>query len=373
MNIGETIKKLRKQRDMTQEQLAEYLNISPQAVSRWEINSNLPDITFIPMLANIFNVTSDTLLGIDIEAKEKRILAIRDKANSYFHKSQINEAEKLLRDALKEYPNSYILMYSLANVLSIYIDDAFGADEDKKKQINKEVISLCEKVIAESTDDHHRYMSIYTLCRVYISMGEKEKAALMANKLPTKALSKEYLIVETLEGKEAFKYEQEQIKEDALSLLNSMTSLICSIVDDGTKNVFNIDEQMALEHKIIDIIDILIEKGGFGDFNYRLTNTHKGLTYNYIEKNDIAAALKHLKLAAKYAVIQDSMSGADADTKDEYDCLLFKGLKFPFLGVCSPLTRSEELLKELETSDTYSAFPASELEEIKNELRKHIH
>jgi chemotaxis protein CheY-P-specific phosphatase CheC len=69
MNIGETIKRLRKQKGMTQEQLAEYLDLSPQAVSRWEINSTLPDIKHIPMLANIFNVSSDMLLGIGAAAK----------------------------------------------------------------------------------------------------------------------------------------------------------------------------------------------------------------------------------------------------------------------------------------------------------------
>ena len=80
MNIGETIKKLRKQKDMTQEQLAEYLNISPQAVSRWEISSTLPDITLVPMIANIFGVTTDMILGVDIDAKEKRIEGIRKEA-----------------------------------------------------------------------------------------------------------------------------------------------------------------------------------------------------------------------------------------------------------------------------------------------------
>lgn len=79
MNIGETIKKLRKQKDITQEQLAEYLNISPQAISRWEISSTLPDITLIPMLANIFDVSTDMLFGVDIDAKEKRIEAIKKK------------------------------------------------------------------------------------------------------------------------------------------------------------------------------------------------------------------------------------------------------------------------------------------------------
>ncbi|MCL2519018.1 MAG: helix-turn-helix domain-containing protein [Oscillospiraceae bacterium] len=118
MNIGETIKKLRKQKDLTQEQLAEYLNISPQAISRWEINSTLPDITLVPMLANIFDVSSDTLLGIDIEAKEKRIEAIAKEATNHIFKHQYDEAEKLLRTALKEYPNSHKLMDSLAHILT---------------------------------------------------------------------------------------------------------------------------------------------------------------------------------------------------------------------------------------------------------------
>jgi transcriptional regulator with XRE-family HTH domain len=61
MNLGEIIKKLRMQKDMTQEQLAEYLNISSQAISKWETNVSLPDITLVPVLANIFDVSADVL------------------------------------------------------------------------------------------------------------------------------------------------------------------------------------------------------------------------------------------------------------------------------------------------------------------------
>jgi transcriptional regulator with XRE-family HTH domain len=121
MNIGETIKKLRKQKDMTQEQLAEYLNISPQAVSRWEINSTLPDITLVPMLANIFDVTTDMLLGVDIDTKEKRIEAIRKEAENYTWENKYDEAIQVLRSGLKEYPNSHVLADSLASYLSVKI------------------------------------------------------------------------------------------------------------------------------------------------------------------------------------------------------------------------------------------------------------
>ena len=136
MNIGATIKKLRKQKDMTQEQLAEYLNISPQAISRWEINSTLPDITLIPMLANIFDVTTDMLLGVDIDAKEKRIEAIKKEAENCTCKKQYDEAERLLRAALKEYPNSYILMDKLALVLDFSLAAKHAVLYDSMPTVN---------------------------------------------------------------------------------------------------------------------------------------------------------------------------------------------------------------------------------------------
>ena len=70
MTFGQTIKVLRKEANMTQESLAELLSISPQAVSRWETDAAMPDISLLPPLANLFNVTTDYILGNeDIKAK----------------------------------------------------------------------------------------------------------------------------------------------------------------------------------------------------------------------------------------------------------------------------------------------------------------
>lgn len=73
MSFGKTIKKLHRDREMTQEQLAEILSISPQAVSRWETDMAMPDISLIAPLCNLFNVTSDELLEIDLAQKQKNI------------------------------------------------------------------------------------------------------------------------------------------------------------------------------------------------------------------------------------------------------------------------------------------------------------
>ena len=62
--LGKRIMSLRKAAGMTQEQLAEKLGVSPQAVSKWENDVSCPDITAIPLIASIFGITSDELLGI---------------------------------------------------------------------------------------------------------------------------------------------------------------------------------------------------------------------------------------------------------------------------------------------------------------------
>ena len=56
MNIGQKIKQLRFQRSLTQDQLAERLGISAQAVSKWENAVSMPDISILPTLSEVFGV-----------------------------------------------------------------------------------------------------------------------------------------------------------------------------------------------------------------------------------------------------------------------------------------------------------------------------
>jgi len=62
--MGKRIMALRKQAGMTQEQLAERLGVSPQAVSKWENDVSCPDIGTLPKLAEVFGVSTDVLLGV---------------------------------------------------------------------------------------------------------------------------------------------------------------------------------------------------------------------------------------------------------------------------------------------------------------------
>ena len=63
MTIGEKIKSLRQKNNVTQEKLAEYLNISYQSVSKWETESAVPDLDKLIKMCDLFDVTLDTLTG----------------------------------------------------------------------------------------------------------------------------------------------------------------------------------------------------------------------------------------------------------------------------------------------------------------------
>ena len=71
--IGEKIAELRKNRKMTQEELANVIGVSSQSISKWENNTTMPDILLLPIIAEIFEVTLDELFSIEKTQKTKCI------------------------------------------------------------------------------------------------------------------------------------------------------------------------------------------------------------------------------------------------------------------------------------------------------------
>ena len=76
MHIGNTIRKLRQERGITQEELAEQMHVSPQSVSKWETNTTTPDIALLPLLAVYFGVTIDSLFSLTDDDYLTRISAM---------------------------------------------------------------------------------------------------------------------------------------------------------------------------------------------------------------------------------------------------------------------------------------------------------
>ena len=73
MDMGKEIRRLRSERGLTQEAFAAALNVSPQAVSKWERGSSMPDVQALPQIAVFFGVTIDTLFAMSPQQPMERI------------------------------------------------------------------------------------------------------------------------------------------------------------------------------------------------------------------------------------------------------------------------------------------------------------
>lgn len=165
-------------KNLTQEDIAEYLGITAQSVSKWERGENYPDITFLPALANILETSVDLLIGMDsIRAKETRF-NIHKNATEFQHRGDYNSAEKIYRDALLIYPNNSEIILGLAGVLAL---------QDKPN----EAIELTEKGLSLSINEKQKATMRAVLCFLYLKRGNTEKANALASKLPHTRESRE--------------------------------------------------------------------------------------------------------------------------------------------------------------------------------------
>ena len=193
-NIGQIIKKLRKERNLTQEELAEQLNVTAQAVSKWENGTGLPDISQVVPLSNVFGVPTDVLFGTQNVNRDEEVERIIEEASAPQRRHYETEEEEFqvsvkeyetYIDALKIYPNSIpLLNAALGSGHNLARDYAERGDHERAAELRKECIRQGNVILNTSTDismilNTHRWL-VWTYC----AMGDFVKAEEHAEKMP---------------------------------------------------------------------------------------------------------------------------------------------------------------------------------------------
>ena len=132
MEIGMIIKQLRIENNITQEDLANELNVSIQTISRWENSVNCPDLSMVPLIALLFGVTTDYLLGVEKRTKSMRKLL---KTVETFELETREEAEDMA-NGFKRSKFPILKDYSISETDGKIILEAtkeFNTDVDKMK------------------------------------------------------------------------------------------------------------------------------------------------------------------------------------------------------------------------------------------------
>ncbi len=130
MELAANLKRLRKEHDMTQEDLAKLLGVTAQAVSKWERGESCPDITLLPALAAHYGVSIEDLLGVNGQAnKEKRDAVLKKWQKLILPPEGVRaQAADYLREQLRDFPQDWDLWIKLGFCLDgMYVSSISSA------------------------------------------------------------------------------------------------------------------------------------------------------------------------------------------------------------------------------------------------------
>ncbi|MDR3313544.1 MAG: helix-turn-helix domain-containing protein [Oscillospiraceae bacterium] len=209
LHIATQLKHLRKQRDLTQEELAEILSVTPQAISKWERGEGYPDIVILPGIAAYFGVTLDALFGME---DRDRLAAYHAQWKACNDAGENESAVRVMREALRKYPGEALLLVQLVTSL-----EKCGGSPEQTAQNRAEAIALSER-LTHCDDPEIRNAFLFNLCHSYWKNGEPARAIERAHKLPNSYKTRENALVMFLEGDEKTR----QGREGILTLAGSL-------------------------------------------------------------------------------------------------------------------------------------------------------
>lgn len=185
MTIGQHIKFYRKRKGLTQSGLAELIGVSTQAVSKWETDVGMPDISQLVPLARVLEVSTDKLLGHTDSDFEKDVSEIRGRIGGINLISDLDYAEDLYRLSSKFFYKHPDVSDIAVVCLECYIE-LFS--KGKIAVSNSEFIEECERygksVFRYETVPDRIYKTNYLMARAYDLCNEKDKAESYLQNLP---------------------------------------------------------------------------------------------------------------------------------------------------------------------------------------------
>jgi transcriptional regulator with XRE-family HTH domain len=309
LDISGNLRRLRKIKDITQEELAEYLGVSFQAVSKWERGEGYPDITFILPIALYFGVSTDELLGMKTEKEELQVKEILERAESLIKNHSIITDENLHlfaesinihAEGLKKFSNNFKLMMKYA--MDLQYDHRINEPDFEKRhkrsfdENGNEIEHLCRRVLNECTNAELRYLASTLLIRVYAHRGEKDKALEICKTFPEYPKSRNIMATDVYD-----KSDENALPQYRKVFLELFRSLILNMqLSCGT----NIGKQ-KLQEKIVGLCDAFFDDGEYGTFASKVIASCLNLSNDF--NSNPERALAYMKKALEAAKHLDNI------------------------------------------------------------------
>lgn len=289
IRITENLKSFRKKNGNTQEELANHLNISVQAVSKWERGEGYPDITLLPLIAAYYNKSVDELLGCDEIQKAQKINEYLCQYDKNGNCGKIQDNIELMKKALKEFPNDLTLMFKLCNAL-LFVDKAEYLDE---------CIRVGEKILTSCVDDSIRFPTIQHLVYAYNSKNEREKAKEYAEKLPDLHCSRNTVLECVVKGEQLRKLTQGNIAQHVALIDSSVTWMLRS-------KDYTAEERIFAYETVDKLYNLFLYDGNYGTEHCALHMLWMNISGEYARLKDASNTISALKKAYYHAYEMDN-------------------------------------------------------------------
>ncbi len=172
--LGENLKRLRKEKGLTQEKLADFFGVSFQAVSKWERGETFPDITILPAIASFFGVTVDDMLGVGRAEREQRVQYYVDEYYRLWKPDDVSKVRAKMKEAITEFPGDFRLLVRYLNAL---INEKNTANEGAL-EILDEARTIYENINEYCTEDSIRIWAKKLICMLYKRLSFVEKSGI---------------------------------------------------------------------------------------------------------------------------------------------------------------------------------------------------
>ena len=299
----ENLKRLRKEKEMTQETLADFLGVSFQTISKWERGETYPDITTLPIISSFFDVSIDDLLGVNKTRDDEKIneyLKLYDEMKLKDISLTFNKFQK----AVKEFPNDFRI--SIRYMELLYEVKGFGQGE--YKDISKEIATIYERIQNHCTDDNIRIRAkvimISHLLTLYHCVPNEEgkyrvdkeylnHAEEIVSTLPSINDTKELMLMSLASDTENYNITHRNALEELLFILQDTLF--------GYSYNYKPEKRLEIFKHIQGLINLIFDDGNFGKNCVNRLYNYGHIGYLYHQIGDDENAFKYLKIAAEYA------------------------------------------------------------------------
>ena len=321
-NIGQRIKDLRKQNDLTQEKLADFLGVTYQSVSKWETGITMPDLGMIVPLARLLHVSTDELLGMKSVETDTRREEIEATYKNTWQTGDLEERYRIAQAAVSEYPGDMKYLDWLAWITAMR---SFGfADDETYAAEQEKAIKLFACVIENAADERIKASSIQGIVQYLSFRGRYDEAKKYAECYPENySVSREEVLLSCLQGDEEVILSQKMLDRMLTGILNQ--------IGEGTVEACIAQEQ---------IIHALIPDGNYLYYNCFLADNYLCRARMFAGKQNPEKAIEALKEARKYAAAYDNFMLNN--TVYHFTSLFFNKVEHNTADICKSGTTTQE-------------------------------